>query len=701
MSDNHREHIRKIRDDFQASQRVKDSLNNSIQALAKDLYSKDTHFIFELIQNAEDNTYHAVEPSLSFRLVKIDPTGTKASAGVLIVQNNEIGFSSDNVDAICAVGKTTKSKIQGYIGEKGIGFKSVFRITSRPHIFSNGYSFCLPEHDEETGLGYIVPKWIDRIPEGIDQSQTTIVLPLDKADFRYEKIEKMLREIEPETIIFLSKLKEIKVETDTGDALTILKDHQDMPQVQIMVEGTMQGESFSKVDEFLLYRKAFDKPSDVSHEKRNGIHKRDVSIAFPLNADQKRIGKIFAYLPVRSDTGLPFLINADFILPSSREEIRNISWNRWLMGCVAELAAYALPQLKERGLLTIDLLELLSKRMLEITEDDMFHPIVRSVKQAFNNEELIPADDGTFVKAQNAKLARGSELRNLLNQDQLGLLFQSPHVVKWLSAEITRDLTSNLRRYLLKHLGIDEVRPEKFVELLTDDFLENQSDRWIVDFYSFFDKDRTEFWKKPDAALKKIKILRLEDNSHVIPFKSDGKPNAYLPSSTTNNFPTIKRTIFEDETAAGFLNKLGIFPPDLFAEIIESILRKYAEDRIKVSKEENIEDFRMIRKFLNEPFRGNFSNSLSKLRILSKKAPWLANLLAKIEELSEDEDENREFIQSFIPAFFKHALPSIPLLRASNGQKTEYKVAENIYKNTHELHNYFQGNTGAWFICDD
>ena len=700
MSDNHKEHIRKIRDDFQASQRVKDSLNNSIQALAKDLYSKDTHFIFELIQNAEDNTYHAVEPSLSFRLVETDPTGTKDSGGVLIVQNNEIGFSSDNVDAICAVGKTTKSKIQGYIGEKGIGFKSVFRITSRPHIFSNGYSFCLPEHDEETGLGYIVPKWIDRIPEGIDQSQTTIILPLDKADFRYDKIDKMLREIEPETIIFLSKLKEIKVETDAGDGLTILKDDHNMPQVQIMVEGTMQGESFSKVDEFLLYRKAFDKPSDVSHEKRNGINKRDVSIAFPLNADQKRTGKLFAYLPVRSDTGFPFLINADFILPSSREEILDNSWNRWLMGCVAELAASALPRLNERGLLTIDLLESLAKRMLEISEINMFYPIIRSFKQAFNNEELLPGDDGTFVKAQNAKLARGSELRNLLNQDQLGLLFQSPQIVKWLSAEITEGLTPNLRRYLMIQLGIEEVRPEKFVELLTDDFMENQSDQWIIDFYSFFDKDRTEFWKNPDAALKKRKIIRLEDNSHVIPLKSDGTPNAYFPSSATSNFPTIKRSIFEDETAADFLKKLGIIEPGAFAEIIESILPKYDEEKIIVSYEENIDDLKKIKKLLGERFQGNLSNSLSKLRILSGKAPWMADLLAKIENLPGDEDENGEFIRSCIPVFFKQGLPSIPLMRASNGRETEYKCAEDIYKNTSELHHYFQGNSEAWFICD-
>jgi hypothetical protein len=699
---NPRQHIAEIRSEkfwldetgrLKGKNPLASDLQDSIRHLAEGLYSKNAHFIFELIQNAEDNTYKVKEPSLSFRLVKTDPTETPGSEGVLIVQNNEIGFSSDNVDAICAVGKTTKSKIKGYIGEKGIGFKSVFRVTSNPHIFSNGYAFCLPEQDEETGLGYIVPQWINNVPKGIDPSQTTIILPLDKADFGYGTIEEMLRDIEPETILFLSKLKEIKVETDTGDALTILKDDNNMPQVQIMIEGTMQGESFSKVDEFLLYAKAFEKPLDITHEKRIGIDQRDVSIAFPLSEDKESAGKIFAYLPVRSDTGLPFLINADFILTSSREEILDIPWNRrWLMGCVAELAAFVLPRLKERGLLTISLLEALAHRLQEISENSIFYPIVRSISDAFKNDELIPTDDWTFVKAQNAKLARGSELRNLLNHDQLGLLFQSPHVIKWLSAEITEVLTPNLRRYLMVQLGVEELRPEKFVELLTDDFLENQDDKWIIDFYTFLGKDRTELWKKPDAPLRKRKFIRLEDNSHVVPFKSDGTPNAYLPSSLTTKFPTIRKSIFSDEFASDFLKRLGIIEPDLFADIIEFILPKYTEDRIVVGYEENIDDLKKIKKLLDEPYQGSLSSSLAKLRILLGKL----GLSALIDYLSKAEPGE------LIPILLKKmVLPSIRFLRASNGLRTEYKSPNDMYKNTPELRHYFQDNPEAWFICDD
>lgn len=48
---------------------------------------------------------------------------------MVTVLNNERGFSPANVRALCDVGRSTKGKGGlGYIGQKGIGFKSVFRV---------------------------------------------------------------------------------------------------------------------------------------------------------------------------------------------------------------------------------------------------------------------------------------------------------------------------------------------------------------------------------------------------------------------------------------------------------------------------------------------------------------------------------------------------------------------------------------------
>jgi len=72
------------------------------------------------VQNADDNTYlENVEPALIFILQK---------SGIIIL-NNERGFSAQDIRALCDVGNSTKKGSAGYIGKKGIGFKSVFRVS--------------------------------------------------------------------------------------------------------------------------------------------------------------------------------------------------------------------------------------------------------------------------------------------------------------------------------------------------------------------------------------------------------------------------------------------------------------------------------------------------------------------------------------------------------------------------------------------
>jgi len=52
--------------------------------------------------------------------------------GFVWTSNNELGFSSDNVLAVCSINKSTK-KGTAAIGRKGIGFKSVFKGTFTPN----------------------------------------------------------------------------------------------------------------------------------------------------------------------------------------------------------------------------------------------------------------------------------------------------------------------------------------------------------------------------------------------------------------------------------------------------------------------------------------------------------------------------------------------------------------------------------------
>jgi hypothetical protein len=268
-----KKHIEKIRLDFKnGSDRLKESSLNAIKKLADDLYTKSTHFILELIQNAEDNKYgDNIKPALSFYLTHSDPTNTSNSSGALIIQNNEIGFLPENIDAICAVGKTTKIKEQGYIGEKGIGFKSVFKISSNPYIISKDYCFYLPEKDVETKLGYIVPCWWENPSESLlMDSGTTIILPLDKSDYPYQKLETMLCDIDPVTILFISKIRKIDIKTDSGADFSIQKDDSKFPQVQMKILDRKKSEKVSVVYEFIVSKKNFDRPNEINQELKRG-----------------------------------------------------------------------------------------------------------------------------------------------------------------------------------------------------------------------------------------------------------------------------------------------------------------------------------------------------------------------------------------------------------------------------------------------
>jgi hypothetical protein len=132
--------------------KLRPKLDRAIQHLSEDLYTEDIHFVLELVQNAEDNDYRdGVTPFLRF----------VRREGVLLVQNNETGFEEKHVRALCSIGESSKTKALGYIGEKGIGFKSVFRVSDEPHVVSNGFSFRFHRQDPISGLGYVVPEWVE------------------------------------------------------------------------------------------------------------------------------------------------------------------------------------------------------------------------------------------------------------------------------------------------------------------------------------------------------------------------------------------------------------------------------------------------------------------------------------------------------------------------------------------------------------
>ena len=100
------------------------------------MYGSDARFVFELLQNADDNRFDLARASGAVPTVSFHIRPNK-----IIVECNEDGFTLEDLSTICSVGRSTKSTSYGYIGAKGIGLKSVFIAASRVYIQSGEFSF--------------------------------------------------------------------------------------------------------------------------------------------------------------------------------------------------------------------------------------------------------------------------------------------------------------------------------------------------------------------------------------------------------------------------------------------------------------------------------------------------------------------------------------------------------------------------------
>jgi len=289
--------------------------------LSEGIYSEDNHFIYELIQNAEDTKSDEKTHDVEFNLT---------DEGLLFF-NNERGFEEKEIKAICAFGDSTKleSKNTGYIGEKGIGFKSVFKVTDKPAISTNGYRFYFNRFDEDGNTEYVIPHWINdneigQYPEKFQRNtHTAIYLPFEqkKGKENLGKLKNDIKHIEPILLLFLNRLDSIKITENNDEILSTRK----VKSIDENIES-IGIESTGNNNKFYLFKKSIDVDQNLDevidkNGRRKKVKTRNIIIALP-DLDNKDIeDRIFSFLPTKLHSELKFIIQADFILQSGREEV--------------------------------------------------------------------------------------------------------------------------------------------------------------------------------------------------------------------------------------------------------------------------------------------------------------------------------------------------------------------------------------------
>ena len=494
------------------------------------LYSERTHFIFELIQNAED----AGATALAFELF-----GDR-----LEVRHDGRPFTEADVRGVCGVAQSGKSGDLTKIGQFGIGFKSVYAYTTTPRVHSGAEHFRI-DH-------YVRPSPAEPLEAahnpGQDSPETLFIFPFDHdtvpAATAAGEISAALNAIEPATLLFLRNITRLRAHgvqiTDTvierrTQPLTAASAARAGRHITLTrSRGPGPGQRAAHAEDWFVWDRPLD---DLGHAGQR------VELAFRADTAHgnprliPRDGSpLVVFFPTQKETFLGFLIQGPYRTTPARDNVPGDDpANQALVDATAALLVCVLRELRTSGLLTVEVLQALPLDPARFAPGSMLRPLYDAVRTALTEEDLIPAAGGGYAAARNLKLASPADLGELLSPRQLGALFQADHPLAFAQPGRNENQLPALTRYLREEIGVGEVTPADLLARATSGFLEAQPDEWITRFYGFLYSDPS-LWREPRvpgepaAPARTRPIIRLEDGRQVAPFDSAGRPAAYLPA---------------------------------------------------------------------------------------------------------------------------------------------------------------------------
>jgi hypothetical protein len=289
---------------------------NLFSSLAKNLYNSSAKFVFELLQNADNNSYSRARASSADPYIRFHIYNRR-----IVIESNEDGFTNENLVAICNVRKSSESVAPGYIGEKAIGFKSVFMVAWKALIQSGEFSFYFQHKKGDSGMGMICPVWQD--VDSDDSDSDEVLEPLTRItlflhDFMLkdamETAVQQFNDIESTLLLFMRNLKSINVTMyDENDdqirSKTYSIGHQSGNQVELHAEIFEYGRTELYSNTYHLTRhmaenlhKSETRNYTSDEISRGAYQTAMVVLAFPLDENDRPIIKsqqVFKFLPIR------------------------------------------------------------------------------------------------------------------------------------------------------------------------------------------------------------------------------------------------------------------------------------------------------------------------------------------------------------------------------------------------------------------
>lgn len=423
--------------------------HTGIRKIVEDLYPDSVHFIYELLQNAEDTG--ATEATFIL------------SHSSLLFEHNGRSFDAADIYAITDIGEGTKVNVGDKIGRFGIGFKAVFAYTETPRIWSPTFSFQIDD--------LVLPSELTVKPEL--EKITCFEFPFNNSkkppNNAYAEVLSGLNELSETTLLFLSHIQSIRWQVQGKREGEVLRVSHSEYHIEVLKQTSRDATTSSH---FLHFK----------HPAEN-LGTQDVAVAFALDtlptvaafdpkmplAKQFRIvpavpGCVAVFFAAEKETsGLRFHLHAPFVPELSRASIKDTLVNQPLFQQLAVLAAHVLPEIRDLGLLTSDFLAVLPN--LQDNIPVRYQCIRDAIITAMNEQPLTPTQSRSHAPAKHLLQAKAS-LKALLSAEDIASLVDYEEVPpNWAIGAAQKN--SDADRFLAG-LAISEWDIEQFVEVLEE-----------------------------------------------------------------------------------------------------------------------------------------------------------------------------------------------------------------------------------------
>lgn len=553
------------------------------QAVEK--YSDPAHFLYELLQNADDTMATSAEVQLT-------------KEGLLFKHNGKVHFTVSSPDpdnyvsdrakgklghlnSITSLGYSSKKsdEVVNKIGKFGIGFKAVFKYTNTPEIYDDNVCFRI--------VKYIIPEEITTDHPWRKAGETLFYLPFDRKEVSakkaYKDIEGKLKDLLFPTL-FLRHLKSLKWTIGTLSGTYTQEE-------QLVSEGDCC------VKKVQLKSYASGRPTCIDHLVlvSKDLPERGLSYSVGFFIDPQtnvlmaRSVPAFCYFPTKLDTGLNFLIHAPFKLTDSREGILDDEWNTKLYYLLSILAANSLPILCKMNLITADNIFYIVPYVWSEKTDMFYSEFVKVLK----TKQVLPCYGGGYTTAEHAYWPSSQSIPKFLPQRQLREL-TGDSAAKWVFVrlnyknlqltnkelsefldKIIKDVTYDFSKSGSAHHRLDE---SAIFTRMNSDFVESQPLEWLHEFYKYLLHTKSA-WDE----VKSKEIFLDVNHKAVAAQKYDRhtrkwERTLFIDTIAGSTLPTVLPELLENATTREFISQFGIGKPNLRDEIFNDIIPQYERD---------------------------------------------------------------------------------------------------------------------------